>query len=376
VRGLLLTALIFAGCGRAEVMGLGQPDAIENQDPDGGTLPVKDAEPGIDVPPGVDVPSGVDVPPGDVPVPPDAEPVDLGPIMDAETPDADTSTDADGGMMNDGGMTNDGGVVTDGGMVECTVDTDCNLQQVCDQTRGGMCRFPCFNGQCGPFGTCDPVENVCIECMQTADCDQGQVCNPNTLECVECATDADCTLDPNQNRCNEDGECVGCIADTDCPTGEECTAQAGGVCVPPTNRGLCDPCTTDDQCGGPADLCIGILGPQGIFDRSCAIDCAADPTVCPNGFACISVRNGEMQCRPSYEMQVPTCFATRNLGAACELDPQNVDPGCGIQGVQDARCESTTAGGPGQCVVWCADDADCANGTTCQAGTQGVMVCR
>jgi hypothetical protein len=46
------------------------------------------------------------------------------------------------------------------------------------------------------------------------------------------------------------------------------------------------------------------------------------------------------------------------------------DPGCGIDAAQDARCVlpspmSTT----GVCTVWCLDNADCANGTTCAGAT-------
>jgi Cys-rich repeat protein len=312
------------------------------------------------------------------------DPEDTGELPDAEP---DTGIDEDGGMIGDAGNNQcasdmdcgfnqhcDPATLT---CVQCYEDMHCAGQLVCDQTHGNVCRLPCFNGQCGPLGVCEPNENVCVACQQDTDCGAGEVCNPTTLECVECSTDADCALKPGRTLCDEPtGECRGCIDDTDCPAGEECNPLSDGVCVPPTNRGLCAPCATDDQCGGPADLCIGILLTGGLIDRTCSTDCSADPTVCPSGFECIPVRNGELVCRPSYDMQTPTCEATRNLGAACQLDPADVDPGCGIDGAQDARCESIVAGGAGQCVVWCVDDADCANGTTCQPGTQGVDVCR
>jgi Cys-rich repeat protein len=230
-------------------------------------------------------------------------------------------------------------------------------------------------GNCGPLGVCDPSGQFCVQCAQNTDCGAGEVCDTTVYECVECTADADCALKPGRNLCDPaNGTCVGCVSNADCASGEECIPQ--GVCATPTGRGLCVPCNDDAQCGnGTTDLCIGYVGTAGLFDRACAIDCANDPSVCPNGFECVSVRMGAMQCRPRYDMQTPTCTATRHLGDACFPDPNDLDPGCGIDAVQDARCEPNAAGS-GVCVVWCQDNTDCANGTTCQGSSTGMrMIC-
>lgn len=402
-RRLLPVLLLLAGCGKGEVFGLGDPV----DDPADAGLELTDALPGKDA----EVDTGTtDALPdtGSAPdaLPPDAWPgPDVGPAVDGGVIDPEDGglPDPDGGAPNtDGGTPNtDGGVGPDAGpecladndcgfggilgrcdpttltCVECYLDGHCGGQRVCDTNNGNVCRFPCFNGQCGPLGVCDPTGQFCVECAADTDCDPGEVCNPSTLECVECTTNADCALKPGRNICDvSNGECVGCITDNDCPTGEECLPQQGRVCAPANGRGLCVPCTLDDQCGGPDDLCIGYVGTGGLFDRACAIDCAANPNACPSGFECVSVRNGEMQCRPRYAMNTPTCAATRHLGAACDPDPQDLDPGCGYDGVQDARCETTPTGTTGQCVVWCTDNTDCAGGTTCQMGAGNDMVCR
>ncbi len=332
--------------------------------------------------------------------PPDGGPMDALPIMDATLNDAATSTSPDAGLpADDGGILPDAGPTPDGGTPECTTDGDCGFnghcdpqsltcvdcyddthcagQRVCDLTHGHVCRFPCTNGQCGLVGVCDPVEDVCVQCLADTDCGPGQICDASSATCVQCAGDADCTLNPEHHLCNvaAGGVCTGCISDGDCASAEVCNPLGGGTCLPPLGRELCDPCATDEQCGGPADLCIGMIGAGGLIDRSCAIDCSAASNVCPSGFACVAVRNGEMQCRPSYAMPNPTCAATRHLGEACRLDPGDLDPGCGIDGLQDARCETASAGGAAQCVVWCTSDADCASGT-CQPGTNGNDVCR
>jgi Cys-rich repeat protein len=254
--------------------------------------------------------------------------------------------------------------------VQCLVDAHCGpAGLVCDTAHGFICRVPCFNGMCGPLGFCEPTTNVCVECIMNSHCATNEVCDPNTLSCVECVTNADCALTPGQHICEpQSQQCVQCITNADCTAPEEClTINGQNFCTLPSGRGLCEPCSNDNQCGGPDDHCIGYLGPTGLFDRACSIDCAMSPMVCPSGFECISVRNGTaMQCRPRYEMNTPTCTATRNLTENCLVSMNDPDPGCGIDNTQDARCvyPSVTAT-VGVCTVWCLDNADCANGTTC-----------
>ena len=55
-----------------------------------------------------------------------------------------------------------------------------------------------------------------------------------------------------------------------------CTADDSGA--------LGDPCTTDADCGCPADYCV--LAP-GAGEGYCSVTgCVEDPELCPNGYAC------------------------------------------------------------------------------------------
>lgn len=392
---LVLLSFLLA-CGRQNVSGLNQPDLADLGAEDV-SIPDKDAAPR-------------DADPGDFPVadisPTDADPGDL-PAFDLPAPD--TGMDPgdvgprdlviiDGGEQTDLGEAPDLGEPTDSGPADtgppdsgammCTIDDDCRGldrcdpstntcvrcfndthcpgASVCDPTGTPTCRIPCRpNGGCFGGDVCDPQVGACVECLGDADCSNGQVCNQSSRTCVQCAQNVDCALSPGQPICDvAQMECVGCTQDPDCAMGEVCTIQS--VCAPATGRGPCDPCTVDDDCGGPADLCVGLSITGGFVDRGCAPDCAGAPNSCPSGFECTTVNNGAMVCRPSYDMNRPTCRALRNVGVACAFSNQNGDQGCGLELAQDAACVATSTS-TGVCTVWCQDNADCPSGTTCQA---------
>lgn len=96
-----------------------------------------------------------------------------------------------------------------------------------------------------------------------------------------------------------------CVAgeSDDCPAGWNCqqTFEYGYVCVPVRPKGLCEPCTTDDECGGPEDQCLPLLGQPGA--RACAQDCRSRNRPCPGGFDCVQlgndVANASYQCVPA-----------------------------------------------------------------------------
>lgn len=368
----------------------------------------------------------------DVPAPRDAdsgpddagfEPRDIGdsfdigggpgdtPLFDSgETtlPDTGTSTEADSGVLppDDGGVVEpgdggpaDGAVPADSGVAACTTDQDCgrgggfisfcdvatgqcveclnDMQcgrgRICDEQNGNVCRFVCFNGSCGRNGVCDPAINACVDCLASTDCDNGEVCDLSDRTCVECLSDNDCAGSPSAPRCNTaSNTCVGCTGDAECGAGRICEPNAQ-QCVSTGPRGLCEPCDDDALCGGTSDLCIGRLSTSGFVDRSCAMDCTN--STCPAGYDCVTVRQTERQCRPGYAMQQPTCTALRNLGAPCVYDPNATDQGCGIDGLQDARCILDTATGSGVCTVACGGAQDCPTGFTCTGGAGMTGVC-
>ncbi len=69
------------------------------------------------------------------------------------------------------------------------------------------------------------------------------------------------------------------------------------VCRPQSevNGGLCDVCLEDDDCGGPEDFCLPLLGDEGMV-RVCARDCGNG--VCPFGYDCVDFGDNR-QCVPT-----------------------------------------------------------------------------
>lgn len=148
---------------------------------------------------------------------------------------------------------------SEGGGNACSADADCS-----DGTR------------------CDMGRRVCVECLGTTDCDDGQTCASNVCEAAaRCSGPGDCASD---QVCDEDlGRCVECVEDGDCADGEVCAAATcrsacdsdrdceslGLLCD--INAGFCTSCLVDADCAG-SEFCEG---------GECKVDvCEAGYTEC------------------------------------------------------------------------------------------------
>ena len=137
----------------------------------------------------------------------------------------------------------------------------------------------------------------------------------------------------------------------DCPDDYACrTVQIDmvdyRVCVPAEDT-FCDVCTTDEDCGDDRDGCIQLTA--GTY---CAIDCLADPTVCPAGFTCQQIldtgESGKWQCKP--------------INGICCIDGDGDQHGVG-GGCVDADCVDTDPDiYNGHVEVCDGKDNDCLNG--------------
>lgn len=313
-------------------------------------------------------------PPGrDADTPPPRRDAMVPPGRDADVPpgrDADVPPRTDAGQMAECLSDNDCDErchPTLNVCVECYESDHCGRRNTCDPI-SFTCEQPCFGGRCQPGRICDPASDTCVECLSDNDCDGAERCDLTRRSCVECTSNADCAANVAENVCHPtENECVGCASDADCNIGEACDPD-DQFCRPNNGRALCTQCDDDDQCGGPNDLCIGYVQGGGFVDRTCSQDCSN--AACPRAFECITVRGNQRQCRPRYEMQSPTCAGIRNLGAMCPLMSGSLDPGCGISGLQDARCEAAGAGtNTGVCVIWCDTNDHCPTGFTCTGAT-------
>ncbi len=258
--------------------------------------------------------------PTDTNVPTDAAPLDL---LGGEIADC-----GDAGCL--------AGFVCIGGACEpgCRADGDCPEGQHCipESLPYGFCAEcaddkhcwtgRCVEGQCRvgcelrddclalpDAPVCDPINGVCVGCIDLFDCDSGNLCLRGT--CIP-----------------------GCTADDGCPDPLHCDTAAG-------SHGACLLCVRDGHCPEGQRCLNGRCG----FDCD-AIQCPFDRPLCvPETGACVECIDA-MHCQPNE-----VC-----LGSACQ-------PGC----LQDADCSAElvcTGGVPGHC-VGCKTEADCPEGAAC-----------
>ena len=127
-----------------------------------------------------------------------------------------------------------------------------------------------------------PAEDIGQLCLFDNDCD--------ALICV-------LRPDEGEKVCSEP-----CASDAACPEGwmyERSAEHDQDVCRPAPGRGLCDPCTDSEQCGGSEDLCLPL--DEAPDTSVCARDCEEDREGCPDGYACVElIQNDSIfyQCQP------------------------------------------------------------------------------
>jgi len=228
----------------------------------------------------------------------------------------------EGGICNDNNTCTNNDVCTSGvctgtpiaGCDPCSVAADCDDGNLCTDDSchpAGVCIHSnnsaacndgqfctatdvCSAGSCVGTGDpcpgqlCDETNNVCVDCLVHADCDDGNICttdvcvggacqhNPNTLACNDglfCTLSDQCSGGtcvgsgdscPGQ-LCNEStNTCVDCLTNADCDDGDVCTTDtcSAGSCgytnnMLPCNDGLF--CTANDNCAG--GVCVGAGDP-------------------------------------------------------------------------------------------------------------------
>lgn len=136
---------------------------------------------------------------------------------------------------------------------------------------------------------------------------------------------------------------------TGCPAGYECVS---GTCEVIMGDGMfCSPCSTNDECGGAEDLCVGY--PDGA--RYCGVSCFSDGD-CPGSDAvCAPLRSGGRQCARRVG-DTFSCAGIMPMG--CRNDSE-CDPTERCV-VSTGVCEPRPAGAP--------LGAACTAGTECSSG--------
>jgi hypothetical protein len=254
--------------------------------------------------------------------------------------------------------------------------------------------------ECGDL-RCDPVRRHCVcrsdeDCAVTADCANGgaacttagQCCSGScdSGRCAACASEGDgCGAGCCSGlTCGDDGKCVvpvcnnftglcvaalpGCRADLECPPGTWCDRSVRAC---KARKGFCEPCTSNLECGGEADLCVL---QSGAGSRVCGTSC--DPqnqnrdclAMAGSGASCQSVA-GAWQCLPKegrtcelFVGCVPDSRTTCRADADCDqVADQVCDQEAGICVARVRSCPfGQTCDPRGKvCVDACVSDADC-----------------
>lgn len=198
----------------------------------------------------------------------------------------------------------------------CATDLDCSGGG--EKCENGCCRLPSCTKDDDCAGRdgkprCKVETGECIACLKSEDCqkaDEQSICRNERCAKVECTADRHC-LDNNKPTCNtESYRCVErpvCVSDNDCidPQLSRCDPNADGG-KGKCKKGSCEPCSTDDECGGAGDFCVG--ADRGLKDgKRCLRACETDKD-CPGGFTCSDkVVNGFKVCFPRIEFCVDPC---------------------------------------------------------------------
>ena len=195
----------------------------------------------------------------------------------------DPGGDADAGDTDDD---------TDGGETGCTSNDDCEGGGMCvSLPNDGCSSFECVIPDGESTGTCEetPCDPNCgpgqvaegCECVDVG-CETAEECG--RLACIDgvcqpCTSDDDC---PTRRVCSDEGTCeegVACESDEDCPADKMCE---GNMCVDRPECLIDTDCEDDEIC----------LNGRCTFSPECTTD--AD---CGEGFECVGDQCFEERCR-------------------------------------------------------------------------------
>lgn len=278
--------------------------------------------------------------------------------------------------------------------VECAEGWNCNPEDGACEPARALCESCTNNAQCGGEAdlclTYPDGESACSQSCDGAPCPDGYRCAG-----VESGTQVLQQCVPESLTCVD--RCAGVTCEVE---GERCDALTG-ECVAPGE--VCAPCVSNTQCGGDADICIGLPGAECTDDDDCEVGevCGGDGTCvgsfcgtdcsegqfCPDGTACYNVGSDQQQCLPITLTCLDRCAlvdcaegfncdqitgqcersTVRSCGAPCESNAECGGP--------DDLCLAIGTGGQ-QCYYACGEGmAPCPIGYGCRGVFPGRSFC-
>jgi Cys-rich repeat protein len=162
------------------------------------------------------------------------------------------SSSSAGSSGSAGGGSDGGGAGASSAAKTCTDDSACEEDvgaPRCD-LQSQVCVACIEDADCGEGGSCELSAHECFvgECHKDEDCDQG-FCKLPESYCVECLDNSACKTSRYGATCDLEAHFCGCTADPDCAT-----AAQGPHCV----VGACG-CNSDAECTSPgAKHCVQV----------------------------------------------------------------------------------------------------------------------
>ncbi len=256
---------------------------------------------------------------------------------------------------------------------ECKTGADCPQPQdryTCVPSEGVQICIPDDLDVCCPSDKPHMLDRTCVQCISSADCDNGDICNPQTHTCSPngCPT--------SQKLCEDDNQCHQCCQDSDCPNSycvhHNCYAPPPCDCPDPNfpycvnyqgnwTCAACDPdepdsCPAPCQCDPNSFVCLTSDGY--VCGPCCCLGCNSDND-------CVNSYGKKLKCSDRGFCYDPAGFCDDD--AACCDEPSGSK--CfdimyslfggmgGLPGLPDER------GGMGVCS--CDYGAQCPDGLKC-----------
>lgn len=230
---------------------------------------------------------------------------------------------------------------------------------------------------------CNTDTHQCVQCIDDTDCHDAQNsrCDNATNRCAPCETSANCAhpTTGGGSVCSTSGANIGCV---ECTHAEQsaCT-EAGHFCETLTNvcsdrapggQGLCEECTSDDDCA-TGRVCVAMTfgASATVIGNFCLFARLTEGEGAPAG-SCDTVRaytrvqnTASLDNATAVDVCAPlaetTCPAVQDYRTGtCDVSG---DDECGFEGVADGLCR--TVDSSHFCTIPCAVDNDCKVGATC-----------
>ena len=181
----------------------------------------------------------------------------------------------------------------------CTLDAACGAEAPRCELESGTCVECLEAADCLEGELCALPANVCVpSCQSGGSCsDLTPVCDLETGLCRACAADADCS--GSTPLCQASGACVACRASSDCAGNDDGGEDDDGEDDDEDEEddasfcdaaGRCVECLNDGHCDDVAESCSTFLG-ECAEPCSAAQACGADDPICDDAIGfCVECR--------------------------------------------------------------------------------------